>query len=240
MPVLLGLPLGGRNRDQNRTTQRHLLESRADARNTRVPLPIPVRLSPEANVPATSGDITRLLRRWGEGDAKALDALVPLVYERLRRLARQRLRTDPDASLNTTALVHEAYLRLVGTPQPHLRDRGHFLGLASRIMRHLLVDHARTRKAAKRGLGTKPVELGDAIWVADDALEPITELDAALTRLESIDERRSRILEQRYFGGLTLEETAESLGVSLATVKRELRSARAWLAAELRSELPGG
>ena len=173
-------------------------------------------------------------------DAQALDALVPLVYERLRRLARHRLLTDPDASLNTTALVHEAYLRLVNTPQPSLRDRGHFLGLASRIMRHLLVDHARTRKAAKRGLGMRAVDINEATWLADNAVEPITDLDEALTRLESIDERRSRILEQRYFGGLTLEETAESLGISLATVKRELRSARAWLAAELHAELPRG
>jgi RNA polymerase sigma factor (TIGR02999 family) len=199
-----------------------------------------VHLFPEPSALPSSADITRLLRRWGDGDAQALDALVPLVYERLRRLARHRLLTDPDASLNTTALVHEAYLRLVNTPQPSLRDRGHFLGLASRIMRHLLVDHARTRKAAKRGLGMRAVDINEATWLADNAVEPITDLDEALTRLESIDERRSRILEQRYFGGLTLEETAESLGISLATVKRELRSARAWLAVELHAELPRG
>jgi RNA polymerase sigma factor (TIGR02999 family) len=104
-------------------------------------------------------------------------------------------------------------------------------------MRHLLVDHARARKAAKRGLGAIVVELDEALLVADDAIDPITELDEALTRLEAIDERRSRILEQRYFGGLTLEETAQALGVSLATAKRELRSARAWLAAELQADI---
>lgn len=185
---------------------------------------------------ASPTDITQLLRRWGEGDVQALDALVPLMYDRMRQLAHQRLRSDPQASLNTTSLVHEAYLRLVDSPQAHLNDRGHFLGLASRVMRHLLVDHARRRKTAKRGLGASPVELDAANWVTDESVDSITELDDALVRLASIDERRSRILEQRYFGGLTLDETAAALGVSLATVKRELRSARAWLAIELRSE----
>jgi RNA polymerase sigma factor (TIGR02999 family) len=183
---------------------------------------------------ALSADITDLLHRWGEGDAGALDQLFPLMYDRMRQLAHQRLRTEPDASLNTTALVHEAYLKLVDSPRVSLRDHGHFLGLASRVMRHLLVDHARGRRAAKRGLGASPAPLEDATWLADDQVETIAELGEALQRLEAIDERRTRILEQRYFGGLTLEETAEALGISLATVKRELRSARAWLALELR------
>lgn len=195
-----------------------------------------LRPSPEADVFDSAHDITELLRRWSDGDAEALGELVPLMYDRMRQLAHRRLRDDPDASLNTTALVHEAYLRLVESPQPDLRDRGHFLGLASRVMRHLLVDHARARKAAKRGLGAVAVEFNEAIWMADEDLEPVTELDDALVRLESIDERRCRILEQRYFGGLTLEETAGALDVSVATVKRELRSARAWLAVELNSE----
>lgn len=183
-------------------------------------------------------DITDLLHRWGEGDADALDQLFPLMYDRMRQLAHQRLRSEPDGSLNTTALVHEAYLKLVDSPRVNVRDRGHFLGLASRVMRHLLVDHARARNAAKRGLGAPTVPLEDAPWLADDRIETITELDEALQRLEAIDERRTRILEQRYFGGLTLEETAEALGISLATVKRELRSARAWLALELQREVP--
>ena len=185
---------------------------------------------------AEPADITGLLRRWQDVDAGALDELMPLMYERLRQLARQRLRSEPDATLNTTGLVHEAYLKLVDSPGVHLQDRGHFLGLASRVMRHLLVDHARTRKAAKRGLGIAVVELDEATWIPDDAVEPIIELDQALQRLASVDERRSRILEQRYFGGLSLEETAEALNVSLATVKRELRAARAWLAIELRRD----
>jgi RNA polymerase sigma factor (TIGR02999 family) len=182
---------------------------------------------------AEQADIALLLRRWEEGDARALDQLMPLMYERLRQLARQRLRSEPDASLNTTGLVHEAYLKLVESPGVRVQDRGHFLGLASRVMRHLLVDHARTRRAAKRGLGLAPLALEEAVWLPDDAVEPIVELDQALQRLAGIDERRSRILEQRYFGGLSLEETAEALNVSLATVKRELRAARAWLALEL-------
>ena len=184
-----------------------------------------------------SADITVLLRRWEDGDAAALDQLMPLMYERLRQLARQRLRSEPDTSLNTTALVHEAYLKLIESPGVRVQDRGHFLGLASRVMRHLLVDHARTRKAEKRGLGITPLELDEVTWIPDDAVEPIMELDEALQRLAAIDERRSRILEQRYFGGLSLEETAEALKLSLATVKRELRAARAWLAVELKRDM---
>jgi len=185
---------------------------------------------------AEPADITTLLRRWEEGDSRALDELMPLMYERLRQLARQRLRTESDASLNTTSLVHEAYLKLLDSQGAHVQNRGHFLGLASRVMRHLLVDHARTRKAAKRGLGVATLELDEAKWIPDDAVGPIIELDQALERLAAIDERRSRIIEQRYFGGLSLEETAEALNVSLATVKRELRAARAWLSVELRHD----
>ena len=178
--------------------------------------------------------ITRLLHRWGEGDPEAFDQLIPLVYDRLRHLAHQRLRNEPGArSLNTTGLVHEAYLKLVDSPQASLRDRGHFLSLASRVMRHLLVDNARARAAAKRGGGAYPVELDEALLVPEETLDAVEELDEALKRLEALDPRQSQILEQRYFGGLSLEETAEALGVSLATVKRELRSARAWLAVEL-------
>jgi RNA polymerase sigma factor (TIGR02999 family) len=183
-------------------------------------------------------DITALLRRWETGDAGALDQLMPLMYERLRQLARQRLHNEPDASLNTTGLVHEAYLKLVDSPGIRVQDRGHFLGLASRVMRHLLVDHARTRKAAKRGLGMAAVKLDEAMWISDDVVEPIIELDDALRRLAALDERRCRILEQRYFGGLSLEEIAEATSVSLATVKRELRAARAWLAVELKADMP--
>lgn len=186
---------------------------------------------------AGTSEITALLRRWGAGDGDALDQLFPLVYERMRRLAHRRRQGEPDGSLNTTALVHEAYLKLVDTPRVGLHDRGHFLGLASRVMRHLLVDHARARRSAKRGHGATQVPLEDVMWIADERIDDVAELDEALQRLEAIDGRRTRILEQRYFGGLTLEETADALDVSLATVKRELRSARAWLALQLQRDV---
>lgn len=184
------------------------------------------------------GDVTHLLQRWSDGDRQALDRLVPLLYEHLRRLAHDRLRREEASpSLNTTALVHEAYIKLMDLRSARFRDRAHFLSMASRVMRCLLVDHARARHAAKRGGGAAAVELAEALWIPEPQAEAITELDEALQRLEAIDPRQSQILEQRYFGGLSLEETAEAVGLSLATVKRELRFARAWLAAELGSEI---
>ncbi len=184
---------------------------------------------------STASEITRLLHRWGAGDAQAQGQLIPVVYDRLRQLAHQRLRAEGgQCSLDTTGLVHEAYLKLVDSPSPSLRDRSHFLALVSRVMRHLLVDHARARQAAKRGGGVAPAELDPMMWIPQRDLDAATEVDEALTRLEAMDPRQSQILEQRYFGGLSLEETASALGISLATVKRELRSARAWLANELR------
>ncbi len=182
-------------------------------------------------------DVTELLQQWSNGDGQALDRLVPLLYEHLRKLAHQRLRNeDASPSLNTTSLVHEAYLKLVDLRSARFRDRAHFLAMASRVMRRLLVDHARARRSAKRGGGIAAVELEEALLIPESQAEAITELDEALQRLEAVDPRQSQILEQRYFGGLSLEETAEAVGLSLATVKRELRFARAWLAAELGTE----
>lgn len=186
---------------------------------------------------SSSHQITQLLHGWGEGDPGAFDAVVPLLYEGLRQLAHQRLRGAPaERSLNTTALVHEAYLRLVDAPNPTLRDRSHFLALASRVMRYLLADHARARLSVKRGGGAAKEELREDVLISDEAAERVLDLDEALKRLEQLDPRQSQILEQRYFGGLSLEETAEAMGLSLATVKREIRSARAWLLAELTEE----
>ena len=183
---------------------------------------------------AEAGEVTRLLQDWADGDRDAFDRLVPLVYAHLRDLAHVRLRGEHDmVSVNTTGLVHEAYIRLVGVRSARFRDRAHFLSMASRVMRRLLVDHARARTAAKRGAGAVVVELREELLVGDTHSAAVTDLDAALERLEALDERQARILEQRYFGGLSLEQTAEASGVSLATVKRELRFARAWLAAEL-------
>jgi RNA polymerase sigma factor (TIGR02999 family) len=189
----------------------------------------------------SAGDVTVLLREWGDGNREALDRLVPLLYAQLRELAHRRLRgEDALPSLNTTALVHEAYLRLVDVRSARFRDRAHFMAMAARVMRRLLVDHARARRAAKRGSAAPVVELTDdlaeTLALTAEQAAAIEDLDDALVRLAREDERQSRILEQRYFGGLSLEETAEAVGLSLATVKRELRFARAWLAAELGAE----
>lgn len=190
------------------------------------------------SLPVEAGDVTQLLQRWSDGERAALDELVPLVYERLRHIAHDRLRHErSEVSLNTTALVHDAYLKLVDVRRARFRDRAHFLAMASRVMRRLLVDHARARCAAKRGGGLAAMELADDLGLSDERADVITELDEALARLGAVDPRRSEMLEQRYFGGLSLEETAEVLGVSLATVKRDLRFARAWLAAELGGEV---
>jgi RNA polymerase sigma factor (TIGR02999 family) len=131
-------------------------------------------------------------------------------------------------------LVHEAYIRLVDAPRLDLPDRAHFLALASEVMRNFLVDRARARLAAKRGGGVAPLELAESLWVADENLELVTELDDALQRLNELSPRQGQLLQHRYFGGLTLEESAAAIGVSLATAKRELRLARAWLALELK------
>ena len=189
-------------------------------------------------MPPTPSDVTRLLERWSDGDRDALDQLVPLVYDHLRHVAHHRLRhEDASPSLNTTGLVHEAYIKLVDLRRARFRDRAHFLAMASRVMRRLLIDHARARRAARRGGGVTTAELDDALTISDAQADALTDLDDALQRLEQVDPRQSEILEQRFFGGLSLEETAEAVGVSLATVKRELRFARAWLATELSSEL---
>src|SRR5918992_495511 len=161
---------------------------------------------------SSDSEIATLLRRWNAGDREALDRLVPLLYERLRRLAHLRLGGQPgEHSLNTTGLVHEAYLKLVEGPTTGLQDRNHFLALASRVMRQVLVDHARSRMAAKRGGGAVPLDIESVGWVPDLDLDGVVELDEALQRLEAMNQRQSRILEQRYFGGLSLEETADAL-----------------------------
>lgn len=181
--------------------------------------------------------VTRLVQRWVEGDREALDQILPIVYDRLRQLAHQRLRRGGGGgSLNTSELVHEVYLKLVDAPSVSLRDRSHFLALASQVMRNLLVDHARARQAQKRGGPQRIIELQEDMWVSEETADLVADLDEALRRLEILNARQSRILEHRYFGGLSLEETAEALGVSLATVKRELRSARAWLTIELQHD----
>jgi len=163
-----------------------------------------------------------------------VDGLIPVVYDRLRALAHQRLSAVPgEHSLNTTGLVHEAYLRFVESSDATFRSRDHFLAIAARVMRNVLVDHVRARVAAKRGGGAALLELDEGAWVTGVDLDRVEDLDEALKRLEHLDARQARMIEQRYFGGMSLDEIASAMELSLATVKRELRSARAWLAAEL-------
>jgi RNA polymerase sigma factor (TIGR02999 family) len=185
-----------------------------------------------------SHDVTHLLRQWSEGRQEALNDLVPLLYAELRRLAHERLRREhAQRSIDTTGLVHDAYLKLVDVRRARFRDRSHFLSMASRLMRRLLVDQARARHAAKRGGGAEPVPLDQALSLSEPQAEALSDLDDALQRLEALDPRQGEIVVQRYFGGLSLDEIAGAQGISLATVKRELRFAHAWLAAEL--EDPG-
>ena len=198
---------------------------------------MPKRLTPNDEAASVRSEVTGLLKRWSSGDAQARDQLIPLIYERLRQLAHKRLRGAPgEMSLNTTALVHETYIRLVDAPGVSLPDRARFFALAGQVMRNLLVDRARERRAATRGGGVSPVELKENLYLPDENLETIAELDEALKRLEAVHPRQAQLLAHRYFGGLSLEETAMAMEVSLATAKRELRSARAWLALELSGE----
>ncbi len=178
---------------------------------------------------ADPNDITRLLERAHEGDPDALDCLVPIVYEELRALAhRQRMRRRPSETLNTTALVHEAYEKLARSGSA-FADRHHFFRVAARIMRNVLVDHARARQRQKRGGGVPDLPLDEMRLAAAEEPSQLLALDEALTRLATLDERQSEVVELRYFVGLTIPEAAEVLGLSPATVKRDWAVARAWL-----------
>ena len=179
-------------------------------------------------------EVTRLLLQWGDGRTEALDALMPLVYDELRSLARAYLRREGTGhTLQPTALVNEAYLRLVDQQRVQWQNRAHFFGIAAQIMRRLLVDHARASKAEKRGGGAMKVDLEHALAVAAPEQQvDLEELDRALDRLAQFDDRQRRIVELRYFAGATHEETSEALGISVATVKREWTLARAWLKKE--------
>jgi RNA polymerase sigma-70 factor, ECF subfamily len=178
--------------------------------------------------------VTQLLHRWKAGDRDAHDALMPIVYEHLRRLAERSLYTERrDHTLQHTALVHEAYLELVKM-EVDFNDRAHFFALAARAMRRILVDHARTRKRHKRGSGAEHVPLEDAPEPAVPTGDvDLVALDEALTRLAAIDQRKSEMLEMRYFGGMKQDEMCELLGLSPATIKRDLAWARDWLKVEL-------
>jgi RNA polymerase sigma factor (TIGR02999 family) len=184
--------------------------------------------------PAT---ITQMLIRWRNGDKAALDELAPLVYSELRRLARYYLRAERSGhTLQPSDLVHEAYLRLVDEKEIDWQNRAHFFGVAAVRMRHILVERARSRRAAKRGGGEYRLTLSEADRLTDKRDVNLLALDDALRRLEALDPQKSRIVELRYFGGLTIEETAEAMKISPATVKRDWSMARAWLRSEISNE----
>lgn len=181
-----------------------------------------------------SGDITRLLGELRRGSPDAEAKLLPLVYEHLHRLAAHYMRQErPDHTLQTTALLNEAYLRLVSQEKTDWQDRAHFFGIASRLMREILVDHARGRQAGKRGGLVEKLPIDEVRDFPPSKSRELVELDDALRSLEELDPRQARIVELRFFGGLTVEETAEVLGISPRTVKREWTVARAWLHGEL-------
>jgi RNA polymerase sigma factor (TIGR02999 family) len=185
-----------------------------------------------------SGSVTGLLRAWRAGDGAALERLTPLVYDELRRIARRSLRRERAGhSLQATALVHEAYLRLVGAQAVEWQDRAHFFAMAARLMRRVLVDHARARARDKRGGGVTALALDEAHAPIDQG-RGLLALDDALHGLTALDPRRGRVVELRCFGGLSVAETAAVLGVSADTVMRDWKLARAWLRRELR--VPAG
>jgi RNA polymerase sigma factor (TIGR02999 family) len=183
---------------------------------------------------SASGEITRLLVDWHSGDNAALDHLLPLVYEELRRVARNHMRRErPDHLLQTTALVHEAYLRLVDQKSVRWQTRAHFFAVAAQVMRHILVDYARGRQRAKRGSGVVELPLHDVAALSDRRVDELLAVHSALDSLSAQDPRKGKVFELRYFGGMSVEEAAEALKVSPATVARDWRMAKAWLRREI-------
>jgi RNA polymerase sigma factor (TIGR02999 family) len=181
-----------------------------------------------------AAQVTRLLLDLNNGDAAAVDRLIPIVYEELRRLAAHYLRDErAAATLQPTALVHEAYLRLVGQNMPDWQSRSHFFGVAAHLMRQILVDHARRHRSQKRGSGQAPAPLEATVVFAPMKSDDIVALDDALNALAAVDARKAKVIELRFFGGLSVEETARTLNVSVGTIGREQRLAEAWLHREL-------
>lgn len=187
--------------------------------------------------PPSSERVSKLLVNWGQGDQGAREALIPLVYDELRRLARRFLRRErPDHTLQSAALVNEAYLRLIRQDRPQWQNRAHFFGVAAQLMRHILVDHARNRAAAKRGAGAPRLTLDPDVALPRTRDVDLVALDDALNQLAALDPQQSRLVELRFFGGLSIEETSVVLSISPATVKREWATARAWLQREIRDK----
>ena len=188
---------------------------------------------------APRAEVTQLLQQWSLGQQDALDRLLPTIYDELRRLAAAYLRRERrDHTLQATALVHEAFLKLVDQREVHWQNRAHFFGIAAQMMRRILIDHARAHGATKRGSGVPPLSLEEALVVVPAATVDLLALDEALTRLARVDPQQGRVVELRFFGGLTIKETAEVIGISTATVERDWILAKAWLYAELGHATP--
>ena len=187
-------------------------------------------ISPMVEAPPPDENITELLQELKRGRSDAEAELVPLIYDELRRLARTHMAWErPDHTLQTTALVHEAYVKLIGTRGTEWADRSHFFAVAAEIMRQILVDHARARRAKKRFSGAKRVELTDALAISDESLDRILMVDGALQKLKEEDPRQAQVVVLRFFAGLDIEQVADILGVSSRTVRRDWRHAKAWL-----------
>ena len=186
-------------------------------------------------------EISQLLHAWGEGDASAFDRLMSIVYDELRRMARRHMaRQSPDHTLQTTALINEAWLRLIDWKRVSWQNRAHFFGVSARLMRYILVDFARTRKQQKRGGRAPHVPLDEAAAVSADRSEDLVALDDALNALAKYDARKCQIVEMRFFGGLSVNETAEAMGLAPVTIIREWNKAKAWLYQELNPEPDDG
>ena len=181
-------------------------------------------------------EVTSLLTAWGKGDQNALNELMPLVYNELHRMARRAWSSQQGVTLQPTALINEAYLKLAGTGNTSFQDRGHFFAVACTAMRQILVNHAKSRNTGKRGSGQVAVSLDDVQPAIKQEAAEVVALHEALERLQAIDERKGKIVEMRYFGGLSIEETADALGVSVITVNRDWRLARTWLIREMSGE----
>ncbi len=182
----------------------------------------------------SSNQVTKLLRGWRAGESTVPDELLPLVYDELRRVAHHYLRNErPGHTLQSTALVHEAYLRLVGQGQPKWESRAHFFAVAAQLMRQILVDYARRHRASKRGSGICMLALDEAVSLPQRKGVDVVALDDALNTLAELDPRQSRVVELRFFAGLSLEETSEVMGIATATVQRDWTTARAWLHREI-------
>ncbi len=190
---------------------------------------------------ALPSEVTQLLIDWSKGDRAALDQLIPIVESELRRLASRLMGNEnPGHTLQTSALINEAYLRLVDQKNVQWQNRAHFFAVSAQIMRHILIDHARSHRYAKRGAGARKIELDETIFMPERRAAELVALDDALKELAEMDPRKSEVVELRFFGGLNIEETAEVMKISPATVQREWRRARAWLHRAISNKEPAG